>query len=193
MYHATRIGVRPKCPMSAYRASAPVMHSTTAPRIRNPCQWCSTMKPERPGRVERLQDSRLPQDPWDSEGGDSGKPDQHHRPEHRADLCGAALLKHEQHHENGQRDRHDERPENRGGNLQSLDGAEDGDRRGDHAVRPQECRTDEAQQDEPELAPLGLAVPLRHHQRQKCQDPAVALVVGARSPIGNRIKNFITI
>ena len=31
--HAMRIGLRPKWPMSAYSASPPVTHSTTAPRI----------------------------------------------------------------------------------------------------------------------------------------------------------------
>ena len=32
---ARRIGCRPKCPMSAYSASAPVMTSTTAPIAKN--------------------------------------------------------------------------------------------------------------------------------------------------------------
>jgi hypothetical protein len=33
------MGARPKWPMSAYRASPPVMQSTTEPRSRNPCPW----------------------------------------------------------------------------------------------------------------------------------------------------------
>ncbi len=33
--HATRMGRRPKWPMSAYRASAPVIDSTTAPIAMN--------------------------------------------------------------------------------------------------------------------------------------------------------------
>src|SRR6185312_6947162 len=35
--HAARMGRRPKCPMSAYSASAPVSTRTTAPNRKNPC------------------------------------------------------------------------------------------------------------------------------------------------------------
>ncbi len=42
---ATRIGRLPKCPMSAYSASPPVTHSTTAPRMMKLVPGCRTMKP----------------------------------------------------------------------------------------------------------------------------------------------------
>ena len=41
--HAKRIGFLPKCPMSAYKASPPVTHNTTAPKIKNVVPGCSHM------------------------------------------------------------------------------------------------------------------------------------------------------
>jgi hypothetical protein len=38
VYQDTRIGNTPKWPMSAYSASPPVIASTTAPRMKMPCQ-----------------------------------------------------------------------------------------------------------------------------------------------------------
>ena len=41
---ARRMGKRPKWPMSAYSASAPVTQRMTAPKIKKVVSGCSTMK-----------------------------------------------------------------------------------------------------------------------------------------------------
>ncbi|EKD97050.1 MAG: hypothetical protein ACD_23C01099G0005 [uncultured bacterium] len=41
---ARRIGFLPKCPISAYSASPPVTHSTTAPRMMNVVSGLAHMK-----------------------------------------------------------------------------------------------------------------------------------------------------
>ncbi|MCY1510442.1 hypothetical protein D9M68_448190 [compost metagenome] len=43
--HARRIGLAPKCPMSAYSASPPVNARNTAPSTASDCARCTTRKP----------------------------------------------------------------------------------------------------------------------------------------------------
>ena len=84
---ASRIGRRPKCPMSAYSASPPVTTSTTEPRIRNACDPVADEEVHRVPRIDRLQHLGRHHDAADAQHGDGDEPDRHHRPEQPPDLA----------------------------------------------------------------------------------------------------------
>ena len=65
-------------------------------------------------------------------------------PNRRPTRCGAVPLDREHRDQDDDRDRHDVRIEQRRRDLQALDGAEDGDRRRDHAVAVQQRGAEDA-------------------------------------------------
>ena len=64
--------------------------------------------------------------------------------------------------------------------FQTFDGAQYGDRWGDHAITVEERRSDQSQRDD-DLSPLGVGVAplLLKNERQQRENPALAVVVRA--------------
>ena len=79
----------------------------------------------------------------------------HHRPEQAPDRAGAEALDREQHDQDRERDRHDERVERRLDDLDALDGREHRDRRRDHPVAVEQRRAEDAERDEDDLRRSG--------------------------------------
>ena len=92
------------------------------------------------GRIEGGEDLRMGQDRGAAERGDGEEPDEHDRPEHRADAGGALELDGEQRDEQPERDRNDRAGKCRRGDREALDGGEHADRRRDHAVADEQAR-----------------------------------------------------
>src|SRR5207244_639989 len=78
---------------------------------------------------------------------DDGEPDEHHRPEHGPDAGGPATLHQEQTDQDHERHGDDPRGQRRRRDLEPLDGAEHRDRRRQCAVRVQERRPKDAEDD----------------------------------------------
>ena len=121
---------------------------------------------------------RLVQDRPDPECRQDGEPHHHDRPEQPADNGGAAALHQKQADQQHQRDRHDIRFEQRRGDLQPLDRAQDRNRRRDDPVAIEQRRADQPRHHDPQIAPLA-AVRRAQHQRGQRQQAALAAIVGA--------------
>ena len=107
------------------------------------------------------------------------EPGHHDRAEQPPDPVRPVALNREDPDQNHHSDRHDVRIEERRNDLESFDGAEDGDRGGDHAVTVEKGRTEDAQEDE---YGQGAAVFAGHglgQQRGQGEDAALPLVVRA--------------
>ena len=76
------------------------------------------------------------------------EPDQHDRPEDRADAGRPAALEEEQDDQDDDRDRDDVRLEERRRDFEPFDGAEHRDRRRDHAVAVEQRRAEDADGDQ---------------------------------------------
>ena len=129
----------------------------------------------RPRRREALQDLGVRDHLAAAENPDGQKPDEDDRAEQPADRAGAEPLGQEQADEDHQRDRDDQMLEARGGDVQALDGGDDRDRRGDHAVPEEQAGAEDAEHDQHGVA--GHLAPV--DQRGQGHDPAVAAVVGS--------------
>ena len=135
-------------------------------------------------RVDGGQHLRRPADPHDAERGDRREPDDDDRTKQPADAVRAELLDRKQDDQNRDRDRHHIGTEDRRGHLEPLDGAEDGNRRRDHAVAVEQRRSEDAQRDQQRpshrqaarRAGLG---PAPWNERRQGENPAFALVVRA--------------
>ena len=132
-------------------------------------------------RIERREHFRRLHDGPPAERGDRDEPRQHERTEGCADARRPESLDHEQREQDDHRDRHDEVAERRGAHLQTLDGAEHGDRRRDDAVAIEERRAEQAERDEhqPSLAVLD-ALPVLKQEGEEGENPPLAPVVGAQ-------------
>ena len=91
------------------------------------------------GRIEGGKNLRIGRDRSAAEGGDGDEPDEHDRPEHRADAGGALELDGEQGDEEAERDRNDRAGKARRGDGEAFHSGEHADRRRDHAVADQEA------------------------------------------------------
>ena len=112
------------------------------------------------------------------ERADHGEPHDHDRAEHARDFRRAALLDGEQSDEDRDRDREDPRLERGSRHLESLDGAEHGDRRRDEPVAVEERGAEHAERDDARHDPLGRHPAAWHHECGEGEDPTLALVVG---------------
>ena len=101
---------------------------------------------DRVARIDCGQHDRLLDQPTDAQGGDHDEPEHHHRAEQAAHPVRAVLLNREHDDQNRDGDRHHVRLEQRRGYLESLDRAQDGDRRGDHAVAVEQRGAEDAHQ-----------------------------------------------
>ena len=112
-----------------------------------------------------------------AEHGEGEEIDDDHRPEHRPDRGGAALLDHEQADEDDDRDRHDEGLKARLDHDQPLDRGEDGDGRSDHRIAVEERAGEDSEQDDggAPARRLGLA----RDEGEQGEAAALPLVVGA--------------
>ena len=125
-------------------------------------------------RHERGEDRGLRRDPRRAGGGDAHEPHERRRPEHGADVTRPAPLDEKESGED--RDRHRQHPgrERRRRHLESLDGAEDGDRGRDDAVAVEEGGAEEAERDQPRRRVLR-----RPQEGEEREDAAFTVIVGA--------------
>jgi hypothetical protein len=114
----------------------------------------------------------------DAERGKRQKPNDHDRPEQRADASRAVPLDREQADQDDDRDRHDELVELRRGDLETFDGREHADGRGDHAVAVDQGRAEHAEQSDRGSSSRRLE--RRAGERHERQGAAFALVVRAQ-------------
>ena len=110
-------------------------------------------------------------------GDERHEPDDHDRPEDRADAAGAATLHQKQPDQDDDGDRHDERLEDVRRDAKPFDRAQHRDRRRDHAVAVEQRRAEQADRDERRGGTI--LPPFDADQRDQRQDAALALVVGA--------------
>ena len=130
-------------------------------------------------REHRTNDGRIAQYPIEAKHGNRGEPDQHDRPEHRAHPSRPPTLKHEQTHEDGERDPDDPVLQLGRRNLETLDRREHRNRGSQCAVGIEQRRAKNAEHDHqpPRRQPAHRAAPV--HERHEGEHAAFALVVGA--------------
>jgi hypothetical protein len=105
------------------------------------------------------------------------EPEQHDRPEAPVDRAGSVSLNREQADQQRASDRYDCRPERRGGDFESLDRAQHGDRGRDHALSAEQRSAEQGQKgNAPDAYAVRRPRPLRH-QRQQGEDPSFPPVV----------------
>jgi hypothetical protein len=126
-------------------------------------------------RVDRLQHAGVLQDLAEAEQPEGAEPHHHDRTEHPADGLRAASLDGEQGDEDETGDRQHPVGERRGCDLEPLDSAEHGDRRGDQTVTVEERSAEHAEEDQRTSAGTGR---LGQHQRGEGEDAPFAVVVG---------------
>ena len=126
----------------------------------------------------RQEDAWMVDDVRDPENRDGDEVEQHHRPEHQADLGGPARLDREQTDEDGDRDRDDERLEAAAHRLQALDRRQHRHRRRDHRIAVEQRRREDSEHDDP-ARPALLAAERAIDESEQREAAALALVVGA--------------
>ena len=116
------------------------------------------------GRIERGEHPRVQHDAPHAEHRETTEPEHHESAEEAADTGGAALLDPEQSGQDTDGERHHPALERRCGDVETFHGREDRNRRRDHAVAIEQCRTEEAQHQQ-QFAAMSRR-PARPDQRQ---------------------------
>ena len=113
----------------------------------------------------------------DAQRSERTEPEQHDRAKEGADGRRAAFLHEEQAEEDQQRDRNHIAVQLRRDDLEALDGGQNGDRRGHHAITV-EHRRPEHTDDGDDLHAAGIVLGVMQGQRDQRHDAALAAVVG---------------
>jgi hypothetical protein len=129
-------------------------------------------EPDGMRRADRGQDRRLAHHPRQPRERDADEPDQGDGTEDGAHAGGSAALHEEQSGEDRDGERHDPERQRRRRHLESLDGAQHGDRRRDDAVAVEQGRAEEPEGHERRGASR------RSQQGEQREDAALATVVG---------------
>ena len=128
---------------------------------------------------DRGQHLRVAHQFTETQYGQHAEPAQDDRPEKSAHPRGAAMLQQEEAGQDGDGRRDDVRFEPRGDDPQPLDGAQDRNGRGDHAVAVKQRRGKQTEADQhPSGSGPGFAVSLGPDQCGECDHAALAVVVG---------------
>ena len=133
---------------------------------------------ERVPRIDREQHGGRLHDRPEAEHADRHEPDEHDRAEGHPDPRRTEALDREEREQDDDGDRYDEVCERGPADLESLDGAQDGDGGGDDSLASEERRAEQTDGDEREALSLlvGPAL-LLQEQREQREDPALAAIV----------------
>ena len=127
-------------------------------------------------RADGGQDAWRPHDPEDPDQADRNEPPEHHRSEDVADEIGPLALDQEQGGQDRDGDGNDHRRERGRVDLETFDGAEHRNCRGDHAVAIQQCGADQADNQQRGAPASGRCMP-DVEQRQQRDDAALTVIV----------------
>jgi len=126
-------------------------------------------------RVQRLEDAGILRDLRQPEKPKYREPEDQHRAEEAAHAPRAAPLRHEQDDQQHQRERYHIGLQLRRSHLQTFDRAQDGDRRGQHAIAKEQGAADQPGDEDPAVSPA--------FGRDQCldrqgEDAALAAIIG---------------
>ena len=173
------IGERPKWPMSAYSASAPVMTSTMAPIATNVEERVGDHEHQPVGRREPLDDLRVrPRSGSSPAAAIAANHSTVIGPKSAAHPAGPEALRGEEAAQDDRRHGDDDVGQPGCGDLQALDRGQHADRRGDQRVAVEERHADDPQPEE-QAGAVGPARVQALCQRGERHDAALAVVVGA--------------
>ncbi len=126
--------------------------------------------------IGRGENRRMEDDLVQAEQGQNQEPHQRHRSEKGPDAGGPPALQNEESDNDDDGKRNHVRIEQGSHDPQTLDGAQNRDGRGDHAVAVQQGGAEQAEDDEQPAPPFG-GGPHRGHKRRQGEDASFSLVV----------------